>query len=125
MCAPYPQVSCTVSIEARGKGRTRPVYTYEGTFVTRDGAVFVAPPATRRPIAPKTTRQIEKKMLAVQCNIDGNPRADPSVASRFVDLVCGIPSLVRYALKNCRTGPKSRSARFRLSSYFVATAEQE
>ncbi|CAM9766363.1 unnamed protein product, partial [Ectocarpus fasciculatus] len=52
-----------------------------GTFVTRDGAVFVVPPATWRPIAFRTTRKVEQRMLAVLYNTNRNPRDDPSVAS--------------------------------------------
>lgn len=109
MCAPYPQVSCTVSTESSGKGRTRPIYSYEGTFVTRDGAVFVVPPATGRLVARKATRKIEERMLAVLYSVDGNPRADTSVASRFVDLTCEI-RILSATLENSAVRARNQEA---------------
>ncbi|CAN0300691.1 unnamed protein product [Scytosiphon promiscuus] len=49
---------------------------YEGTFVTRDGALFVVPPATRRrnPKLPAPGRSIENFMLRVLYDSDLDPQ---------------------------------------------------
>lgn len=65
-------------------GKHGPVYRYgySGTFVTRDGALLVVPPAPRRSSISKTGRSAEKKMLQVLFWTGLNPRSDPSAARR-------------------------------------------
>ncbi|CBN78446.1 expressed unknown protein [Ectocarpus siliculosus] len=76
------EVACTKTVKSTGKGGTKITYTYNGTFVTRDGAVFNLPPPTRRPKMHEASRRIEKRMLSVLHNTKRNPRADPSLARR-------------------------------------------
>lgn len=120
MC--HTQATCKKIVKSTGKGGTKISYSYEGTFVTRDGAVFFLPPPTKLKMQ-KPSRRIEKRMLSVLHNTKRNPRADPSVARRFVDLMCarsepcglGVNTVVR-ARNQGVSSPGS-------ISYFFATVE--
>ncbi|CAN0164191.1 unnamed protein product [Ectocarpus sp. 13 AM-2016] len=89
------RATCKKTVKRTGKGGAKIIYTYEGTFVTRDGAVFNLPPPTRLPMGPKPSRRIEKRMLRVLHNTKRNPRADPSVARR-----CETPDGLRAEFSN-------------------------
>ncbi|CAN0358931.1 unnamed protein product [Ectocarpus sp. 12 AP-2014] len=100
------EVMCTKTVESAGKRGTKIIYTYKGTFVTRDGAVFNLPPPNRRPKMHVISRRIEKKMLSVLHNTKRNPRADPSLARR-----CETPDGLRAEFsKMVRAVPKRPEA---------------
>lgn len=90
------QVGCRKITQSSGKGGNNYIYSYEGTFTTRDGALFVLPPATRRSMTPRPSREIETRMLRVRYKTNLDPRADPGVASWFV-ILSARSSLVREA----------------------------
>ncbi|CAN0023178.1 unnamed protein product [Ectocarpus fasciculatus] len=76
------EVTCNRTVKSTGKGSTTIIYTYKGTFVTRDGALFVLPHPNPKLSGPKPSCRIEKRMLRVLHNTNRNPRADPSVTRR-------------------------------------------
>lgn len=65
------------------KGLTDFWYHYEGTFVTRDGAIFVVPPPTvrRDPNLPPPGRSIENFMLRVLYDSNLDPRGTMAARS--------------------------------------------
>lgn len=56
--------------------------SYEGTFITCDGALFTVPPADERLVAPDVGRKIEKRMLSVLFSKLLNARAGTVVADQ-------------------------------------------
>ena len=72
---PTAQVKSDKLVSSTGEGgATTYSYTYQGTFVTRDGTIFVVPPAVPREYgAPETGREIEKRMLSVLFSKNLNP----------------------------------------------------
>ncbi|CAN0417089.1 unnamed protein product, partial [Ectocarpus fasciculatus] len=110
------RATCTKTVESTGKGGVRTTYSYEGTFVTRDGAVFNLPPATGDPMAHPMFRRIETRMLSVLHNTKRNPRANPSVARR-----CETPDGLRAEFsKMVRAVPAKPAASTSGEAFFVS-----
>lgn len=81
-CMHDVQVRCERFVRKTGKGGATYFHSYEGTFITSDGALFVLPPTGGRSMAPATGRKIEKRMLSVLFANNVNPKANPAVARR-------------------------------------------
>lgn len=68
------QVKSDKIVSSAEEGGTECSYNYQGTFITRDGTLFVVPPAVpRESAAPETGREIEKRMLSVLFSKNLNP----------------------------------------------------
>lgn len=78
----HAQVTATRTVTYTAKRGESSRYSYEGTFIARDGALFAVPPTPRRPKTYEAGRDPEKKLLKVLFSTDLKPRADPSVAGR-------------------------------------------
>lgn len=77
------QVNCRRIVRQTAKGGKSYSHTFAGTFITRDGALFSVPPASRRGnnLAP-LGRELEKNMLRILLSKNLRPRADPDVVRR-------------------------------------------
>ena len=76
------EVSATKLLVSTGKGGPKYTYVYEGTFMTRDGALFVVSEIRGKAAAPPHSRSIEQKMLSVLYMNGLNPLANHNVAVR-------------------------------------------
>ena len=76
------EVSATKLLVSTGKGGPKYIIVYEGTFMTRDGALFVVSESRGKAAAPPHSRSIEQKMLKVLYTNGLNPLAYSRVAAR-------------------------------------------
>ena len=74
---------------------------FKGTFVTRDGELFVVPKG--RPVVSPPSRKIEQKMLSVLFSTKLKPLADPAVATR-----CQTPKGLRSEFSSLFLSARSR-----------------
>ena len=73
------EVSATTRRVGDGKEKPRDTITYQGTFMTRDGSLFVVSPASTAPLLGLACEQL---MLRVLLSKQLKPLADPAVAER-------------------------------------------
>ena len=76
------EVSVTRSRATKGKGESKWVETFEGTFMTHDNALFVVPQMTEGEVAPPLSRAIEQDVLCVLFAEGMELLADRDVAAR-------------------------------------------
>lgn len=100
------QVKCHKITRHTSKGGTTHFFVHEGTFITRDGALFVLPPSGSYSTVPTAEgRRIEERMLRVLFEKHLRPKEDPTVAR-----LCETPEGLRSEFsKMCKTLQRKRS----------------
>ncbi|CAM9770863.1 unnamed protein product, partial [Laminaria digitata] len=105
------EVSATVMEASNGKGGLIFKNVYEGTFMTRDGALFVVSKIGGKVMAPPQSRSIEQKMLSVLFTTRLKPLANQSITAQ-----CQTPQGLRSAFLSLVPSARAPEGRVRADS---------